>query len=168
MVDVVSSWRDCFDFLFTFRWPKPPDTTSKELIFTLLARRPFWRWAGSWSMSYRAPSSGPCSKEPWDGAKEPLDEDRESWRAIVVQPTSPNHTARPWGGCVLSPSSVSVGETEVGGGEDGRQEGLLHTAVAIVRNLTGPLWACKDTIPRPDNTSSHFNNLKDVFYCYLH
>lgn len=51
MVEVVSSWRDCLVFLLTLRWPKPPDTTSKELTSTLLARRPRWWWAGSWSTS---------------------------------------------------------------------------------------------------------------------
>lgn len=154
MVEVVSSWRDCLVFLFTRRWPNPPETTSKELTFILLARRPLWWWAGSCRMSYRAPSSGPCSREPWEGVREPQDEDRLSWRAMVVQPASPNQTARPWGGCEFSSSSVSVGWTPVGGVEDGRLDARLHTAAAMVRNLTGPLWACKDTIPRPDNRYS--------------
>lgn len=60
---------------------------------------------------------------------------------MVLQPASPNHTARPWeggGGGGLSPSSVSVGWAEAGGVEDGRAEARLHTAAAMVRNLTGP------------------------------
>lgn len=139
MVDVVSSCRDGLVFLFTLRCPRPPDTTSRELTFTLLARRPLWWWAGSCSTSYSAPSSGPSSREPWDGAKDPLEEDRESWRAMVVQPASPNHTARPWEPGVLTLSSVSDGGAGAGGAEDGRAEARLHTAAAMVRNLTGPL-----------------------------
>lgn len=58
---------------------------------------------------------------------------------MVVQPASPNHTARPWEAGALSLSSVSDGGAEAGGAEDGRVEARLHTAAAMVRNLTGPL-----------------------------
>lgn len=157
MVDVVSSCRDGLVFLLTLRWPRPPETTSTELTSTLLVRRPLCCWAGSCSMSYRAPSSGPCSKEPWEGAREPQEEEEsESWRAMLVQPASPSHTPLPWDGVrvesaegwTLLSSTTSVGCTVVRV-DDGMPKGRLQTAAAIVRNLTGPLWACKDTIPRP-------------------
>lgn len=163
MVEVLSSWRDCLVFLLTLRWPRPPDTTSRELTSILLERRPLWWWAGSWSKSYNAPSSGPCSREPWEGAKEPQEEeDRESWRAMVVQPASPSHTPLPWGGLeavsdtgwVLSASTDSICWSEEEGVEDGRLDDQLRTAVAMVRNLTGPLCACNDTIPRPKESKN--------------
>lgn len=155
MVDTISSCLGCFVFLLILLWPSPPDTTNTELTFTLWVRLAFWKYAGSFSRSYIAPSSGPCSKEPWDKARDPHEEDKESWRTgaweteLVLLFSSCVWFSVGWDPSTSwAPGWHSLGVLDVSVAMVAWE--TLHTAVAMVRNLTGPWWAWKETMPRPE------------------
>lgn len=171
-VDTISSCLDCFVFLLILRCPRPPDTTNNELTFALSVCLDFWKCAGSLSRSYIAPSSGPCSKEPWDRARDPHEEDRESWRTgacegeLALLCPSPEQFSSSWvPSTSWAPGWHWLGVLEVRVAMVAWE--TLHTATAMVRNLTGPWWAWKETIPRPgawnQRDSKMTNAIKKVF-----